>query len=470
MRLVPSLALAALIAAPASSNAATAEVADREGLSLTVYQGGFALVEESRRATLVAGTTTVHLPDVSEAMIAASAQVSAGAGVNVRSLGLGGPIADTASLLSASVGREIGVVRVLDNGQTVTERARILRAAPEVIAEINGKIHVGLPGQPVFDALPPDLPLLPGLSAVLDGTKAGTASLTLRYLTRSLSWTADHVLTLAPGRTAADLTTWATLRNGTRQAWTNATLAVVAGDIRLPDEGGPPMLRPVMARAMSAPVMEKASADGFEREATDGMHVYRLGAPLDLAGGETRQVRLLGASALPISTVYEDEGMVHGVHGRQAGVVRSHPATKLVLRNAAGGPLGAPLPAGPLRVYAADGSGATRFVGGASLDPVPVGEEARVEIGKAFDLTVERTQTAFQRLGDDTTESAYSIVVRNGGVEAATVRVIETLSGDWQITQASAKAEKVDASRAAWSVSVPAKGKAEITFTARTRF
>lgn len=454
---------------PAAALAATAEVADRESLALTVYQGGFGLVEESRRATLDAGSTIVHLPGVSEAMIAASAQVTA-PGATVRSLGLGGPVADTASLLRAAVGREITVIRPRDNGEDVVRRARILRVDPEVIAEIDGKIHVGLPGEPVFDALPPGLPLEPGLSAVLDGTTAGPASLTLRYLTRGVSWTADHVLTLAPGRKAADLTTWATLRNATRQAWRNATLAVVAGDVRLPGEGGVMPAPAMMARAAGAPMMEKAAADGFEREATDGMHVYRLGPPIDLAAEETRQVRLLGASALPIATVYEDEDDAAVFHDRYGGERRSHPATLLVLRNAADGPLGAPLPAGPVRVYAADGSGRTRFVGGAHLPAVPVGEEARVEVGKAFDLTVERTQTAFRRLGETTTESSHRVVVRNGGAEAATVRVIEPLPGDWEITDASRKAEKLDAGRAAWAVEVPAGGKTEITFTVRTRF
>lgn len=469
MRLLSSaLLLSSLVALPASA-ATTAEVADRAGLALTVYQGGFALVEDTRRATLENGSTIVHLPDVSEAMIAPSAQVL-GTGFTVRSLGLGGPIADTASLLRASVGKEITVVRRLDSGQDVRQQARILRVDPEVIAEIDGKIHVGLPGQPVFDTLPADLPLRPGLSAALDGTKAGEARLALRYLSRSLSWTADHVLTLAAGRTTGDLTTWATLRNGTRQDWRGATLAVVAGDVRLPEEGGGYLPPPMMARAMAAPVAEKADAGGFEREATDGMHVYRLGAPVDLAAEETRQVRLLGAAGIPIETVYEDEGDSYVFHDRHVGERRTHPATKLVLRNAAGGALGAPLPAGPMRVYAADGSGQARYIGGAQVPPVPVGEEARVEIGKAFDLTVERTQTAFKRLSDSVTETSHRFVVRNGGAEAATVRVLEPLPGDWEITQASQPADKPDAGRAAWSVKVPAGGKTEVTFTVRTRF
>lgn len=470
MRLVPSLALIALIAAPTPSIAATAEVADRESLALTIYQGGFALVEDVRRVTLEGGATTVHLPDVSSAMVPASAQVT-GKGLAVRTMGLGGPVADTFSLLRASVGKEITVVRHLDNGQDVTQRARILRAEPEVIAEIDGKIHVGLPGQPVFDALPPDLPLLPGLTATLDGATAGATAITLRYLTHNLSWSADHVMTLAPGRTKADLTTWATLRNNTNQDWRDAVLAVVAGDVNMIGDGAP-VMRPMMARAAAVPMMEKADdGGGFAREAVDGVHVYRLDGRVSLKAGETRQVRLLdGAAGVPIEMVYEDEGMPYTYRATvRGGTLDSHPATMLVLRNPADGPLGAPLPAGPLRVYATDGDGRARFVGGVALPPVPVGEEARLEIAKAFDLTVERTQTAFSQVAERVTETSLRVVVRNGGAEAATVRVIEPLPGDWEITQSSQKPEKLDAGRALWPVKVPAKGKVELSFTVRTR-
>lgn len=474
MRLVSSaLVLSVALSAPAlAQTPATAEASARTSLGLTVYQSDFALVEDVRRVTLGDGATVVHLPDVSEAMIAASAQVlpvGSGSAFTVRSLGLGGAVADTASLLRAYEGKEITVLRFLDSGEEVRTRARLLRAGLQVIAEIDGRIHVGLPGQPVFDALPPELPLRAGLTATLDGTQAGAAPLALRYLTRGLSWTADHVLTLAPGRTTADLTTWATLRNGTTQDWRSANLAVVAGDVRLPEGGSGPM--PPMVRAMaSGPMMEKASDSGVEREATDGVHVYRMAAPVTLAAEETRQVRLLGASALPIDTVYEDEGNPFVYHDRHGGERRSHPATLLVLRNAANGPLGAPLPAGPVRVYAADSSGHARFVGGAALPPVPVGEEARVEIGRAFDLTVERTQTAFKRLSDTVVETSHRITVRNGGSDPATVRVIESLPGDWEITEASQPHQKKDASHALWPVTVPDNGSVDLTFTARTRF
>lgn len=471
MRLSPALALVALVAAPAAASAATAtaDVANREHLALTIYQGGFALVEDTRRATLEAGPSTVLLPDVSDAMIAASAQVL-GAGVSVRAMGVGGPVADTASLLRAVVGQEITVQRRLDSGEVVSQRARILRADPEVIAEIDGKIHVGLPGQPVFDALPPDLPLLPGLSATVDAAKAGATALTLRYLTHNLSWSADHVMTLAPGRTKAELSTWATLRNGTNQDWRAASLAVVAGDVTLVGDGVSPP-RAMMARAAGVPMMEKADASGFSREAADGVHIYRLDGQIDLKAGETRQVRLLdGTAGVPIEMVYEDEGMPYTYHAQvRGGTLDSHPAILLVLRNPADGPLGAPLPAGPVRVYATDADGRGRFVGGVSMPPLPVGEEARLDLARAFDLTVERTQTAFQQVADRVTETTLRVVVRNGGDEAATVRIVEPLPGDWEITQASQKAEKLDASRAVWPVKVPAKGKAELTFTVRTR-
>lgn len=467
------LAAAALaLAVPVAAQAEPAVVAapeSRDRLALTVYQGGFALIEDSRVTDLPTGAVTVHLPGVADTLIGPSVHIDA-APRTVRAIGHGGPTADTASLLRAHEGREITVVRLDRDGNEVRRRARILRAEPQVISEIDGEIHVGLPGEPVFDALPPGVPLHPGLAADVAAGPSGRAVLALRYMAHGMSWSADHVVTLNAARDGVDVTTWATLGNHTGQAWTGARLALVAGTVRLPD--GPPdrayaTLRSVGADSMMA--MEMADAAPPQREAADGGHVYRLDAPVNLQAGETRQIRLLASAAIPARVVHEDRGgQPHVYRDHRPGDARSHPIRVLVIDNTAA----EPLPAGMARVYAAtqEGEQGTRFLGGAPLPALPVGEEARLDIGQAFDLTVERTQTAFRRLGDRMVESSHRIILRNGGESAATVEVIETLPGDWEIIDESQPHTRKDAARAQWSVDINAGGRTEVTYTVRNRF
>lgn len=445
----------------------------RQNLALTLYQDGFALVEDVRTVPVTVESTPVRFIAVPSSLIAASAQVSpAGSapGFAVHGLIHTTALADRQSLLRANVGREVTVLRYAEDGTVVRERARILRAEPEVLAEIDGRIHVGLPGTVVFDALPPGLPVQPGLTAIVEGTTVANVQVALRYLTHGLSWTADHVLTLDATREAADLTTWATVANDTDVAWPDAEMAVVAGDVNAPP---PPTEGPAL-RTMTAAMEEKAvgvaQAAGPAREALGGTHVYRFPETVDLAPRETRQLRLLGAEALGVDVLYEDEGGVHVYRAPFPEERQTHPATIVVLENAAEGGLGAPLPAGPARVYAEDATDRVRFLGQDVLPATPVGEEARLTLGRAFELTVERVQTAFRRLSENVIETSHTVVVRNGGDTSTTVRVIESLPGDWEMVAESQPHERLDASRVLWPVPVQAKGTTELTYTVRSRF
>ena len=98
---------------------------------------------------------------------------------------------------------------------------------------------------------------------------------------------------------------------------------------------------------------------------------------------------------------------------------------KVIFVNDAASHLGVPLPAGLMRAYVRDAEGALRFIGEDRIGNAPVGNEVALDLGRAFDVTVERQQTAFRQLGDRTTETAFTLKIRNGGLAPATVRVIE---------------------------------------------
>ena len=98
----------------------------------------------------------------------------------------------------------------------------------------------------------------------------------------------------------------------------------------------------------------------------------------------------------------------------------------------------------------------------------------RLQLGNAFDVTAERRQTDYRRLNEgkdepERSESAWAITVKNAREEAVTVRVRETLPGDWQILEESAAHTKASADAAVWQVLVPAKGSAQLTYRVRVR-
>jgi hypothetical protein len=94
----------------------------------------------------------------------------------------------------------------------------------------------------------------------------------------------------------------------------------------------------------------------------------------------------------------------------------------------------------------------------------------RLRLGEAFDITADRRQTQWRKLGETTSESTYRIELRNAKDEAVTVRIVEPIPGDWEILQESHRSVRESARSAAWSVSVPAGSSAVLEYTARVRW
>ena len=131
--------------------------------------------------------------------------------------------------------------------------------------------------------------------------------------------------------------------------------------------------------------------------------------------------------------------------------------------------LGAPLPEGRVRIYAASGGGQA-LAGEDRIQHTAAGEKVRLLSGVAFDLVGERERVRHTRVSRNVTEDAYRIVLRNHGARAAKVTVEETLYGNWDITQKSAEFRRPDADTAEFDVDVPSGGQAEVTYTVRYTF
>ena len=99
----------------------------------------------------------------------------------------------------------------------------------------------------------------------------------------------------------------------------------------------------------------------------------------------------------------------------------------------------------------------------------------RLKLGDAFDVTADKKQTDFKKLGgtgkyNAVFESAYEMVLKNAKKEAVVVTVQEPMPGDWQILSASHPHTKGASNTAVWSVPVPAEGRIVLTYRALVRY
>ncbi|GAA0572193.1 DUF4139 domain-containing protein [Caenispirillum bisanense] len=464
------VALAATSAARAEAPVVTAAEGDRQGLALTIYNQGSALVSDRRAVSLPAGEARLEFPGLPREVQDTGAVLRAdGVAVLRQSVDTALPTDDT--LLTALVGQEIGFERVNPaTGAVEVVRGRLLSAPPALLVEVDGRIRTTLPGDPVYDSLPGSVRLQPAWSGLVKADKA-VQQATLSYLTGGLGWRAEYMITLARDGRTLDIDALASLHNGTATSYPAAAVKLVAGDIARPPEDQMMMAKAgrggmeMAAMPAAAPQMADAA-----REQIGAFHLYTLDGAVDIPAGRTVQHALLAARGVPVTTEYYLDGPPHVIYNQIPEEQPAHVETRLTFRNSTESKLGKPLPAGTARVFAPDASGALQLVGAARLDHIGEGRTAYVSLGRAFDVTATRVQTDFKRLSDRMTESAHRITLANGSDKPVTVLVRETIGGQWEMLEASAPHDKTRSDQASWTVEVPAKGEAQVTYRVRAQF
>jgi hypothetical protein len=206
---------------------------------------------------------------------------------------------------------------------------------------------------------------------------------TLSYLARGFDWAADYTATLAPDGKHMDLGAWVTLANGNGVGFPNAHTQVVAGRVNREqrtlepiDLGGPivatcwprgttsdipeiVLLQKAMkvgaaypaaalaAAAVMAGNRQEVAADAQRvmQEQLGDLKLYRVPETTTVASRQSKQVRLLDRSAIPVEAVYAAELASSNPAG-------SHPASWLLrTKNNDANHLGLPLPSGRIAVF-----------------------------------------------------------------------------------------------------------------------
>ncbi len=452
--------------APAAAPAAGAG----PSLALTIYHS-FALVRDRRVFNLSAGEQTLLFPGIS-AKIQPETALLAGTGLRVLEQDFEYDLLTPQALLENYVGRKVRLMNTNPaTGERSYESAVLLSVTGGVVLRVGDRIETVRPDRVVFPALPPTLRQRPTLALRVVSAAAGDRQVQLSYLTGGLSWQADYVAELAADGTRLDLGAWVTLDNESGTDYRQAGIQLVAGEVhRVTAAGGGGRI--LMSRAVAA----AAPASPVGREKVLGYHLYTLPRSVTLLRRERKQVALLDAAGVACrrELVLRGRGDYYRARVGEIGT-RMKVAEVLELNNSAASGLGMPLPAGTVRVYSRDSKGALQFVGEDRVDHTPRGGVVRLDLGTSFDVTAEKKQVDFRKLSgtspyNSVIESSYRITLHNGSGTAKTVLVLEEIPGDWTMLAESLPHAKKDSRTAAWSVRVPARGSAVLSYQVRVRF
>jgi hypothetical protein len=413
--------------------------------------GGFALITETRAISLPAGESRVRFEGVADGIIAQSALVTGLPG-RVVEKNRDAELLTPASLLAAALGAPVELLRT-DAKTGRTERiAGVIRSDAEggVVFETSEGVEAlrcsGLPETFAFSSAT-TLKARPTLSVTVDTAEPASAVVTLSYLSENFDWAADYVAHLSPDGKTLALGAWVTLANGNGAGFPAARSQIVAGrvnhdinDVAPVTYAGPILarcwprgstsdippsefliagaLRQRKDRAMALN-MPLAAAAGVQdvvvtalrvtQEQLGDLKLYRVPERTTIASRQSKQVRLLDRSGIPVQRLY-------GAELDADKDVDALPATMFLrTKNDAQHHLGLPLPSGRIAVFAPRGS-AELLVSEAPIRDLAKGEELEIPLGTSPDVHVT---AILQRRGATGASGAdrRRVVIRNAHAE-----------------------------------------------------
>jgi hypothetical protein len=459
---LPIALTAAIAQTPSSTSVALPGEATAQGdVSVTIYNNGQSLVQDTRRMNIPAGRSKQEFPDVS-AMIRAETVTLTGPGIGIVEQNFDYDLLTPAKLMEKAVGQTITMVRMNPaTGAETRVRAKVLAANGGVVLQIGDTIEVlrddGLPVRVIFDKVPPNLRARPTLSVTLE-SKGGTVPTTLTYLTPGLGWSADYVTLFDDAKQTIDVQGWVTLVNNTGTDYTNANVLLVAGD---PNNGGG---RRGYNRS-NTETIDEAGTESNDRERLGDYYLYPLAERTTIANAQQKQVSFLDVKSAPARSTYEfNNGWLSNNEAASASSVLKFSTSK-------GGGLGDQLPVGTMRVYMRDKRGDPQFIGESAIEATPMGSAMSIRTGEAFDVKVKSVVVERTRINSKRWRTKMQYELTNARNNAITVDLGQDgLYGDVRITEQSLTSKRVSADRVEWTVPVPANGKTVLTAAFDSRY
>lgn len=425
--------------------------------ALTVYNQNLALVREVRKLDFKRGTGEVRFQDVAAQIDATSVHFAA-PGVEMLEQNFDYDLVSPDKLLQKYIDRDIEVVTKdgIASGKLLTSSWGA-QGSQVVLQQSDGSVRSILQDNIVeirYPELPGGLITKPTLRWLVDASSGDSKDAEVSYLTSGMSWRADYVLVMNDANTKAGLDAWVTIDNTSGATYKDAKLKLIAGEVhRAPAPRAPmPMYMDGMAR------MESKAA-GFEEQAFFEYHLYTLQRPATVADNQTKQISLFPGTSTALRKIYEFD------YRKKADRV----SVSVEFENREENGLGMALPAGRVRVYQEGPDKSQEFLGEDNIEHTPKNEKTRIQIGNAFDIVAERTQTDYRKVADRVTDTDIQVKLRNHKQEAVDIVVVDYFWGDWEIIKRSADFKKISSRKVEFTMHVEPEQEATLTYTVRVR-
>lgn len=443
-----------------------------QSLTLTIYNQGKTLVNEIREVKLETGGTPFEIvfEGVPSTIDPTSLQVkSSSPRFQILDQNYEYDLINTKNLLEKFLGKEVKIV-IPDpgggKGAVMVRKAKLIANNDRPIFQIDNEIYLGSYSSIMLTGIPENLRARPALVWLVKNRGPSRQKLDVSYLAGGCKWKADYVLKVERNNKKADLSGWVTLENRSGMAFKNANLKLVAGK-----------LHQVLPERMQVPreAMYVGAAKAKERMREERFfeyHLYSLPRKVTVKNNQTKQLSLLQALGFKVTRTLKvrnnSPGMYYSAYSGP--VIKQHPEVYIEFKNSKKSGLGIPLPKGIVRAYQESSDGSVLLIGEDRIKHTPKNEKVSLKMGEAFDVTVERKQTNFEKLGRNLVELEWEIRLRNAKNIPDRVVLEEYLPGEWKFISNPAKFKKISSNWVKTEVSIPAEGEKVVTYKIRIRY
>jgi len=461
--------LAVVVAVSTCCFGAGDKIGVEPGIGLTIYNDNFAVVREARRMKFEKGQNTVRFTDVASAIDPTSVKfacLSAPGAVSVLEQNYEYDLVNAESLLKRYIDKKVMVVVRGSGSETRKHVEGVLLAAVGgelILKSEEGGIEIigqGSVEEVAMKELPDDLVTRPTLVWLAQSDKGGEQLCEVAYTTGAIGWKADYTAVLNADDTALDFSGWVTIDNRSGAGYKDATLKLIAGDVRRV------MPQPMALDKLGVVREMRAAAPAFEEKAFMEYHMYTLGRKSTINNNQVKQIEFIepaeGVKAKKIY-VYERSDYWNPRGGDQSKKVM----VKIEFENKKDNKLGIALPKGKVRVFKKDPADASlQFVGEDEIDHTPKDEKLSLYIGDAFDIVAEHTLVDSKEQWGKHRES-HKIELRNRKDQEVTVFVDEKFARwvYWEVEKSTHEYEKKDAYTARFPVKVGPNSTTTLEYT-----
>ncbi len=461
---------------------------DRAAPSLTLYQGRVGYIRETRSVKLPSGPFRLHIEDLPRSIMANTAQVESldhpeSLAFRSKSFELGGP--DLNQVLPHYKGQRIKVAS-LRNGSEIMEEAILLDVAPAILLQFPDRVEVMdfTARRLILRPLPAGFSPRKVLDLEGNAAQAATHQLGLSYLCGDMSWGAEYAGVLNQDETQLQLEAWANLANGTDTAFQNATVQLVAGEIPANPYGNFSKLANRSYKVNfgffgGAPPPPPSPPPPDSEEPTSaslGEHyVYTLPTPVNLVPNQARQIALIPSRQVPVKKEYVLGWDVGSDSDEAENDGAQLPINAFItFKNTRENHLGDALPNGTFRIYKPDLKGVRQFLSETQMAESVSGMQVRLALGAVSEITAKGRSLDHKVIkgteGKSTIEEKQrELQITNRKAEAQTVHVQIAVNGEWQVLESNQTWKKESAQILGYTLTIPAKGKTNLTFRVRIK-